>query len=99
MATTPTTYPRRSASNRATQRIEAIDVRAKRFGYFPRLFVWRGQHFDVQTVERCWSTSKRQWGNRVERHYFRVRCPEGTFELFQNLTHNTWHLARFEPAR
>ena len=87
--------PAREAAPRL-RRIEAIDMQSRRFGYFPRTFMWRGHRYDVYAVERCWTTGTRQWGGRVQRHYFRVRCAEGTFELFQNLTHNTWHVARFE---
>lgn len=97
MTTRPTTNKKKTT--RRSRRVEAIDMRSKRFGYFPRLFVWRGHRYNVQTVERCWTTSKRKWGNRVQHHHFRVRCSEGMFELFQNLTHNTWHMARFEPSR
>jgi hypothetical protein len=30
----------------------------------------------------------------VDQHCFRVRCREGTFELYQNVRHNTWHIQR-----
>jgi hypothetical protein len=46
----------------------------------------------VHAVERCWTVSRR--GGRVERHCFRVRCPEGTIEVYQDVRHNTWHLQR-----
>jgi hypothetical protein len=29
----------------------------------------------------------------MDRHYFQVRCAEGTFNVYQDLTHNTWHIA------
>ena len=86
--------PKRTTARR--RRIEAIDMQAKRFGYFPRTFMWRGRRYDVHAVERCWTKATRQWGGRAQRHYFRVRCAEGSFELFQDITHNTWHMARFE---
>lgn len=73
---------------------EAIDMRARRFGYFPRTFVWRGREYSVEAVERCWTTGSRRNGGRMDRHYFQVRCAEGTFDLFQDLIHNTWHIAR-----
>ena len=73
---------------------EAIDMRSRRFGYFPRLFVWRGHEYNVEAVERCWTTSTRRNGGQMERHYFQVRCAEGTFSLYQDLRHNTWHIAR-----
>ena len=51
-------------------------------------------------MERCWTVSRRRWGDRVERHCFRVHCredesaKEGTFEVYQDVRHNTWHLLR-----
>lgn len=71
---------------------EAIDMRSRRFGYFPRTFVWRGREYQVDAVERCWTTSARR-SDRMERHYFQVRCAEGTFNVYQDLRHNTWHIA------
>jgi hypothetical protein len=67
-------------------------MRERRHGYFPKAFTWRGQRYDVSAVERCWTVSRQRWGGRVERHCFRVRCPEGTFEVYQDVRHNTWHL-------
>ncbi len=72
---------------------EAIDMRARRFGYFPRTFVWRGYEYQVEAVERCWTTASRRNGGRMERHYFQVRCAEGTFNVYQDLSHNTWHIS------
>jgi len=77
---------------------EVIEMQRNRFGYFPRTFLWRGRRYEVSAVKRCWTTGARQWGGRVQRHYFRVRCVEGDFDLFQDLRHNTWHVARFEPV-
>ncbi|HET89740.1 MAG TPA: hypothetical protein ENN99_03235 [Chloroflexi bacterium] len=67
-------------------------MRERRHGYFPKTFVWRGHQYDVQAVERCWTVSRRGWGGRVDQHRFRVRCREGTFELYQDVHHNTWHM-------
>jgi len=55
---------------------------------------------DERRVQPCWTVSRR--GGRVVRHCFRVRCSfgsaqdrrEGTFELYQNVRHNTWHIQR-----
>jgi hypothetical protein len=69
-------------------------MRSRRHGYFPKLFVWRGRRYHVDAVERCWTISRRGRDGRVERHCFRVRCPEGTFEVFQDVRHNTWHMQR-----
>jgi hypothetical protein len=74
---------------------ETIRMVSKRFGYFPQAFTWRGRHYNVHAVERCWTVSRR-WLWEVERHCFRVRCAEGTFELYQDVKKNTWHIDRFE---
>ena len=73
--------------------VEAIDMRSRRFGYFPRVFVWRGREFQVEAVERCWTTVSRRNGGQMDRHYFQVRCAEGTYNIYQDLRHNTWHIA------
>jgi hypothetical protein len=61
----------------------------ERHGYFPKVFVWRGRRYDV---ERCWTVSRRNRDGWVEQHCFCVRCPEGTFEVYQDVRHNAWHL-------
>ncbi len=87
---------------------EKIKMDAKRFGYFPQRFTWRGRRYDVYAVERCWTVSRKRLGNQVERLCFRVRCAalnghssrsgravlEGTFDLYQDLSTNTWHLEK-----
>jgi len=87
---------------------EKIYMDEKRLGYFPKQFTWRGQRYDVHAVERCWTVSRRRLGNKVERLCFRVRGAalgarqdrpdfpvlEGTFELFQDLDTNTWHMGK-----
>jgi hypothetical protein len=90
---------RRGARRRRQRGVEPIDMRERRHGYFPKAFFWRGSRYEVYAVERCWTVSRR--GGRVERHCFRVRCSfgparnrrEGTFEVYQNVRHNTWHVA------
>lgn len=91
---------------------EKIQVDKKRFGYFPKQFTWRGRRYQVQHVERCWTVSRKRLGNRVERLCFRVRGAalddghaggravlSGTFELYQDLNTNTWHMARVVARR
>lgn len=78
-------------------RSEPIQMEAKRFGYFPQTFVWHGRRYEVRTVERCWTVSH-PGVRKVERHCFRVRCAEGTFDLSQDARHNTWRVNHFEPA-
>jgi len=80
---------------------EQIMVVKKRFGYFPQTFLWRGKTFEVLATEKCQTELKRSLFNRVERHHFRVNCAEGTFELFQDILNNTWHIkqSRTRKAR
>lgn len=65
----------------------AVEMQEKRFGYFPKAFRWHGKRYDVRVVERCWTKLARS-----PRLCFRVRCEEGTFELYQDVQTNTWHL-------
>lgn len=73
---------------------EPIEMRAKRFGYFPKTFLWHGHRYDVRRVERAWTISRRRARRRVERRCFRVHTAEGVFDLYQDLGANTWHLER-----
>jgi hypothetical protein len=76
---------------------EAIEMSERRHRYFPQVFIWRGHRYDVEAVEKCWSRSRR--GRRpVQRHYFQLRCSEGTLEVYQDVRSNTWHLRRAKPA-
>lgn len=102
----------RSGGGRAKRRwcgAEPIEMRERRHGYFPKVFISRGRRYHVDAVERCWTVSRRGRGGRVERHCFRVRCSfgsavgepvepqdrrEGTFEVYQDARHNTWHLRK-----
>ena len=71
---------------------EPIRLLARRHNYFPKRFLWRGQKYDIHAVERAWTESKR--GGKVTRYFFRVRCAEGTFDLYQDLKLNAWYMAR-----
>jgi hypothetical protein len=77
---------------------EAVEMVGRRFGYYPQVFRWRGRFFRVHDVERCWTRSGRGTRHdrrrRAERHFFQVSCDEGTFEVYQDLRANTWHLRR-----
>lgn len=73
---------------------EPIEMRERRYGYFPKAFISHGRRYDVYAVERCWTSSRHRRGRRMVRHYFRVCCREGTFDLYQDARHNTWHLER-----
>jgi len=65
----------------------AVEIQEKRFGYFPKVFRWRGKRYDVQAVERCWNATRHS-----PQLCFRVRCREGMFDLCQNVRDNTWRL-------
>jgi hypothetical protein len=73
---------------------EPIDMRERQHSYFPKAFVWRGHRYTVHAVERCWTVSRRGRDGRVEQHRFRVRCREGTFEVYQDVRHNIWYMQR-----
>lgn len=71
---------------------EPVQMRQRRHGYFPHVFVWRGREYRVEAVERCWTISRRNGGGRIEGHCFRVRLPEGTCDLFQDAHTGAWVL-------
>jgi hypothetical protein len=80
---------------------EAIEMVERRFQLLPHIFRWRGRLYRVSAVERYWTVPKPEWRRRVVGHYFRVQCAEGTFEVYQDVRANTWHLRRvsWAPAR
>ena len=73
---------------------EAVELVNLRYRYFPRIFRWRGQRFEVEAVGHCWTVNRRGRRGRVQRHFFQVRCAEGDFELYQEIRTGTWHLRR-----
>jgi hypothetical protein len=85
---------KRIGKKRRRRGAEPIDMRERRHGYFPKTFVWRGHKYHVHAVERCWTVSRRGRDGQVAQHRFRVRCREGTFEVYQDVRHNTWHMQR-----
>jgi hypothetical protein len=90
---------RRPRSGREMQRrrrkgADPVEMRRRRHGYFPHVFRWRGREYRVEAVERCWTISRRGRGGQVEGHCFRVRCREGTFDLFQDVRTGTWRVQR-----
>jgi len=79
----------------ARRRDEAIDVREKRFNYFPQRFVWHGKSYGVQKVERCWTVSGPTRDRPVRHLFFRVRCQDDRrYDIYQDLSANTWHISR-----
>ncbi len=73
---------------------EPVVVPAKRFGFFPQVFVWRGQRLDVRAVESCNTEVRDDWRGRVERHRFRVRTADAVFELTQDPAQDTWKVEK-----
>jgi hypothetical protein len=73
---------------------EPVVVPSKRFGFFPQVFVWRGQRHDVQAVEACQTEVRQDWRGRVERHRFRVRTEGAVFELTQDPTRDSWKVEK-----
>jgi hypothetical protein len=73
---------------------QAVLMKQKRFGYFPQVFVWRGRAHRIVECRESGTVSRRGLFGRIERRYFRVRCGQGTCELFQDLLNNTWHIQR-----
>lgn len=68
---------------------EAIELIERRFQYFPQSFRWRGRRYDVDGVDRDWTTRRPTWHRT-----FRVRCAAGIAELSHDLASNTWRLRR-----
>lgn len=64
---------------------QSVEMEEKRFGYFPQRFKWHGKSYTVLAVERCWTRDTHLW--------FRVRCPEGVFDLAQNVRLNLWEVS------
>jgi len=71
---------------------EPVVVAAKVNGYFPKVFVWRGQRHDVRAVVSCRTEVRRGWQGKVESHHFRVRTEAAIFELIQDPSRDTWRL-------
>jgi hypothetical protein len=69
---------------------ELIEMKARRFGYFPRTFTWRDQTIEIEAVLHVWT---KQRGRTIHRHYFQVRGTDGIERtLYQDLLDQMWHL-------
>jgi len=88
MATMTLARPRARSLN------EPVVVPTKRFGFFPQVFVWRGQRLDVRAVEACLTEVRHDWRGEVERHRFRVRTADAVFELIQDPARDTWKVEK-----
>jgi hypothetical protein len=73
---------------------EPVVVPSKRFGFFPQVFVWRGQRLDVRAVEACQTEVRHDWQGRVERHRFRVRTESAVFELTHDPARDIWKVEK-----
>lgn len=71
------------------RRKDPIRLLARRHNYFPKKFMWRGQQYNIYAVSEAWTEMKRKGAQ----HFFRVRCKEGTFDIYQDLALNAWYLA------
>ncbi|HNT73408.1 MAG TPA: DUF6504 family protein [Anaerolineae bacterium] len=71
------------------RRKDPIRLLARRHNYFPKKFMWRGQQYTIYAVSEAWTEMKRKGAQ----HFFRVRCKEGTFDIYQDLALNAWYLA------
>ncbi len=83
-----------TVKRRASAIHEPIAVSAKRNGFFPAAFVWRGQRHDVNAVEACHTEVRHDQRGRASRHHFRVRTASALFELIQDLARDTWLVER-----
>lgn len=80
----------------ATTRLnEPISIVAKRNGYFPKAFVWRGKRYNVRRVEKCWTITGRDLLGRARQHRFRVWTTDGSvYEMCQDLRTDEWFLEK-----
>ncbi|MDW8325224.1 MAG: hypothetical protein RMK99_01555 [Anaerolineales bacterium] len=68
---------------------EPIRIEAKRFGFFPSAFTWRGRRHDIRAVESCRTENGH---GRVRRHIFRVRTDRAVLELTQDVARDAWRI-------
>ncbi len=78
---------------RAERNVEPVELCARRFGYQPSLFRWRGALHRVARIERVWEQAAQR--RQAARRYFTVRCNDAQcYTLFQDLQIGTWHLVQ-----
>lgn len=68
---------------------EPIRMEARRFGFFPSAFTWRGRRHDIRAVESCRTENGR---GKVRRHIFRVRTDRAVLELAQDVARDAWRI-------
>lgn len=86
-------------ATRAVKINEPISITAHDHGYFPKSFLWRGQRHQINSIEKCWTVSRRDWLGRVEKHCFKVRTAEAMFVVYHDLARNAWYLERVIGGR
>ncbi|MEZ4767654.1 MAG: hypothetical protein R2844_04435 [Caldilineales bacterium] len=69
---------------------EKIDMVATRYDYFPASFRWRGRRLDVTTVEKCWTSQRKQTLRQ-----FRVRTEVGVFVVTFEPARAIWRVRRW----
>lgn len=79
-------------------RNEPTEMRECRYEYFSRVFRCRGHCYRIHAVERSWTVPRGRHREEGER-CFLVHCAEGESVVCQDLTANTWHLARTRDGR
>lgn len=73
------------------QRIDPVEMCARRFFYQPLRFRWRGMIHRVYRIERVWEQGARR--GQAARRYFVVRCDDAQqYTLFQDLDLGLWHV-------
>ena len=73
---------------------ETVEMIERRYQYLPETFRWRGLRYDIDEVQRSWTTLGRILRPAVQRRFYLVRCGEGRFEIFQDLKTGVWWLRR-----
>lgn len=68
---------------------QPVTVQQAAEGPEPARFHWKDHMYEVSEVVQAWSdwhfgegSHRRSWRNRRHRNYYRVRTPEGLFELY-----------------
>lgn len=69
-------------------RHEPIIMLSTQNGYFPHVFMWRGQRLAVQAVVACHTRRRRH----SEQHIFQVRTDVGNLVLAQDVRRNRWQV-------
>jgi hypothetical protein len=73
-------------------RNNTANMMSKRFGFFPRQFIWKDQEYLVEAIEKSWTTGSRKDGGRMQTHHFMARCAQDMFELRQDIETNHWYV-------